>query len=213
MADEKPVTRLEAVVQRRRQIAVVPSPPEACEGPPPVPPAPEGKPEPADTWEAVLAEALSYFREALASPGVQDTDARYLIGAMSAQAMLLDGLVRTLDEIIRQGVQGLYSPQERQALRAELVRVVQGGLPGPAEQQAAAENITNGVVAKLAPLLPIATGMADLRGAASAGARLAVAERLTPNAVLAATRPLVLLVSGAIAAGAVIGATAISLLR
>lgn len=111
-------------------------------------------------------------------------------------------------------------PEERVLLRTELVRAAAGAIPGPEERTAFAASVVEAVRAMMpspspspppSPA-PAASVQPDaLRQAASAGARLAVAQALTPSALQMLTLRYAGWLAGAFVAGAVFGGAVVVL--
>ncbi|MDO9712802.1 hypothetical protein [Paracraurococcus lichenis] len=154
-----------------------------------------------------MREAQQWLVGALGRDGIRDTDARWFIGALAAAVTAVEAHGRRLDRLERDLLVALerllqgaeerlkapYTPEERRALRAEVVQAAAGAMPGQEERDALARSLTAAVERVLTPLAeraqsPALTAAAppsaeEQRRLLASGARLAVAQALTPAVV------------------------------
>ncbi|MDO9712390.1 hypothetical protein [Paracraurococcus lichenis] len=115
------------------------------------------------------------------------------------QRDLIEALTKLLAEAETR-LKSPYGPEERQALRAEVAQLAVGALPGQAEREVLADRLVEAVrtilepvAAKaqeqirperaLVPVQPAAVSVEEQRRALAAGAKLAVAQAMTPAAL------------------------------
>lgn len=218
----------------RRPTPALPAPPPSP--PPGAEPVEVSVSAEATDFAAVVEEARRVLEGALAREGVRDSDAHWFVGALAAAVAVLEAHGQqlqartaeqqaTFDRLLREAedrLRGPMGPEERVLLRTELVRAAAGAIPGPEERAAFASSVVEAVRSMMpAPTpspavshAPPASVQPDtLRQAAGAGARLAVAQALSPSALQMLTMRYAGWLAAAFACGAVFGAILLALLR